>query len=448
MNLTQGDIKSQLIKIAFPAGIGMMFHTFYNITDTFYAGLIGSEAIGAMAITFPVFFILLALAIGFSQGTTALISNYIGAKDIKNACEVYIQALIYSLFISIAIGLLIFYSSEWIFNFFGAEGDFLMMAISYISVIALGAPFMILNLVVNSALNSIGDTKKNRNIMVFGFFLNIGLNPLLCFGLFFIPALGIAGIALSTVIVQVIATIYLFYYVLKTEMLKNFNISMLKIKMHFLKSFVSQSLPMCTSYLMIAFGFFVLTKFVTLYGSSAAAAFGIACRIEELILLPTIGLNTALLSIVGQSYGAQKIQRVRESYMMALKIGMLMMFFGFLVLITFGGYLSSLFTKDIEVINISKDYLFIFAFSTFFFVIIHMSGSIFQGIKKPFYTTLYAFIRLGILPITLLYTINTYFNFGINGIWIGMLLINIVVAIIIFYHLRKILFSIEKKSKI
>ena len=77
-----------------------------------------------------------------------------------------------------------------------------------------------------------------------------------------------------------------------------------------------------------------------------------------------------------------------------------------------------------------------------------MSGSIFQGIKKPFYTTLYAFIRLGILPITLLYTINTYFNFGINGIWIGMLLINIVVAIIIFYHLRKILFSIEKKSKI
>jgi Na+-driven multidrug efflux pump len=175
MNLTQGDIKSQLIKIAFPAGIGMMFHTFYNITDTFYAGLIGSEAIGAMAITFPVFFILLALAIGFSQGTTALISNYIGAKDIKNACEVYIQALIYSLFISIVIGLLIFYSSEWIFNFFGAEDDFLLMAINYISVIALGAPFMILNLVVNSALNSIGDTKKNRNIMVFGFFLNIGL---------------------------------------------------------------------------------------------------------------------------------------------------------------------------------------------------------------------------------------------------------------------------------
>ena len=445
MNLTEGDIKSQLIKIALPAGIGMMFHTFYNITDTFYAGLIGSEAIGAMAITFPVFFILLALAIGFSQGTTALISNYIGAKDMKSACEIYIQALIYSLIISIAMGLLIFYLSEKIFNFFGAEGDFLLMAINYISVIALGAPFMILNLVVNSALNSIGDTKKNRNIMVFGFFLNIGLNPLLCFGLFFIPSLGIAGIALSTVIVQVIATIYLFYFVLKTEMLKNFNVNMLKIKIHFLKSFISQSLPTCSSYLMIAFGFFVITKFVTLYGSSAAAAFGIACRIEELILLPTIGLNTALLSIVGQSYGAKQFRRVRDSFMIALKIGMIMMFFGFLVLITFGEYLSSLFTKDLEVIRLSKDYLFIFAFSTFFFVIIHMSGSIFQGIKRPLYTTLYAFVRLGILPIIVLYSINKYLNFGISGIWIGMLLINVIAAIVIFYHLRKVLFSIESK---
>ena len=122
-----------------------------------------------------------------------------------------------------------------------------------------------------------------------------------------------------------------------------------------------------------------------------------------------------------------------------------LLFFCFLVLITFGEYLSSLFTKDLEVIKLSKDYLFIFAFSTFFFVIIHMSGSIFQGIKRPLYTTLYAFVRLGILPIIVLYSINKYLDFGISGIWIGMLLINVIAAIIIFYHLRKVLFSIESK---
>ena len=132
MNLAQGDIKSQLIKIAVPAGIGMMFHTFYNITDTFYAGLIGSEAIAAMAITFPVFFILLALAIGFSQGITALISNFIGANDKKSACEIYIQSLIYSTIFSIFVGIIIFNTSESIFKYFGSEDTFLDKAIDYI----------------------------------------------------------------------------------------------------------------------------------------------------------------------------------------------------------------------------------------------------------------------------------------------------------------------------
>ena len=109
MNLSKGDIKSQIIKIALPASIGMIFHTFYNITDTFYAGLISSEAIGSMAITFPVFFILLALAIGFSQGTTALISNYIGFGDQRRACEIYVQAILYTIIFSIIMGGVIFY---------------------------------------------------------------------------------------------------------------------------------------------------------------------------------------------------------------------------------------------------------------------------------------------------------------------------------------------------
>ena len=448
MNLAQGDIKSQLIKIAVPAGIGMMFHTFYTITDTFYAGLIGSEAIAAMAITFPVFFILLALAIGFSQGTTALISNFIGANDKKSACEIYIQSLIYSTIFSIFVGIIIFNTSESIFKYFGAEDTFLDKAIDYISVIAIGSPFMILSLVVNAMLNAIGDTKKNRNVMVFGFFLNIGLNPLLCFGFLFIPSLGIGGIALSTVIVQIIASTYLFFHVIKTDILKHFSITMIKFDFRYLKIFIAQSLPTSVSYLMIAFGFFVITKFVTSYGPSAAAAFGIACRIEELILLPTIGLNTALLSIVGQSYGAEAFNRIRKAYMKAVGIGLTMMAGGFLVLIFLGEFLSSLFTKDLEVIFISKNYLFIFAFSTFFFVIIHMSGSIFQGIKKPLYTTFYAFFRLGLLPIIVLYSIENYLDLGISGIWFGILGINVLASIIIFAHLRRILFLIEKKSKI
>ena len=447
MNLSKGDIKSQIIKIALPASIGMIFHTFYNITDTFYAGLISSEAIGSMAITFPVFFILLALAIGFSQGTTALISNYIGFGDQRRACEIYVQAILYTIIFSIIMGGVIFYSCEWIFIFFGAEGSFLNNSVAYMTVIAIGAPFMLLSLVVNSILNAIGDSKKNRNVMMFGFFLNIALNPILCFGFLFIPPLGIMGIAFSTVTVQLIATSYLFMHAVKTDIMQNYSSHMLILKFNYFKKFISQSIPSSISYLMIAFGFFVITKFVAGYGPSAAAAFGVALRIEELIILPTIGLNVALVSIIGQSYGAKEYKRIREVYITSLKIGFIMMFFGSIILIFLGEFLSSLFTNDEEVIRYSKNYLYFAAIWSFLFPVVHMSGSVFLGIKKPLYTAFYAFIRLGVLPGIVIYLITKYFEFEINGIWIGLLIINFTVSTIIFFHLKRILSRIENQIK-
>ena len=243
------------------------------------------------------------------------------------------------------------------------------------------------------------------------------------------------GIAFSTVTVQLIATSYLFMHAVKTDIMQNYSSHMLILKFNYFKKFISQSIP--SSYLMIAFGFFVITKFVAGYGPSAAAAFGVALRIEELIILPTIGLNVALVSIIGQSYGAKEYKRIREVYITSLKIGFIMMFFGSIILIFLGEFLSSLFTNDEEVIRYSKNYLYFAAIWSFLFPVVHMSGSVFLGIKKPLYTAFYAFIRLGVLPGIVIYLITKYFEFEVNGIWIGLLIINFTVSSIIFFHLTK-----------
>ena len=99
MNLTEGDIKKQLINMAIPAGTGLFFYTLYNIVDTFYAGLISTEAVAGLAISFPLYFILLAFAVGFGQGATALVSIYIGKKKEDDAIKIHTQALIITLFI-------------------------------------------------------------------------------------------------------------------------------------------------------------------------------------------------------------------------------------------------------------------------------------------------------------------------------------------------------------
>ena len=108
MDLTQGDIKKQLIGMAVPAGTGLLFYTLYNVVDTFYAGLISTEAIAGLSISYPLYFILLAFAVGFGQGTTALVSIAIGKKKFNEAIKIHTQALVITLLVSIAIGLTTF----------------------------------------------------------------------------------------------------------------------------------------------------------------------------------------------------------------------------------------------------------------------------------------------------------------------------------------------------
>jgi len=124
MDLTQGNIRKQLISMAVPAGIGMLFYTLYNVVDTFYAGLISTEALAGLAISFPVYFILLAFAVGFGQGATALVSNLLGAKKEEDAIYIYIQSLTISLLLSFVIGYITYKVSEPVFLFFGASDLF------------------------------------------------------------------------------------------------------------------------------------------------------------------------------------------------------------------------------------------------------------------------------------------------------------------------------------
>ena len=156
MDLTNGDIKKQLISMAVPAGTGLLFYTLYNVVDTFYAGLISTEAIAGLSISYPLYFILLAFAVGFGQGTTALVSIAIGKKKFNEAIKIHIQALVITLLVSVTIGLITFLLSKPVFLYFGADGIFLSNGLKYIKVLSIGAPIFIVSFVVNSLLYAQG----------------------------------------------------------------------------------------------------------------------------------------------------------------------------------------------------------------------------------------------------------------------------------------------------
>ena len=207
MNLLKDNIPDLVKKLAIPASVGTLFQTFYNIVDTFFAGKISPEALSALSKSFPIYFIIIATSIGVSVAGTSLIGNSIGENNKKNILYYFSHIIIYGLVISIIITFLGLNYSEKVFYLMGSTSEVTNLGTSYTDIIYYGSILFILVVSLNSLLHAEGDTKTYRNVLIISFFLNIILNPIFIFGFLFIPALGVKGIAVATLIAQFVALI-------------------------------------------------------------------------------------------------------------------------------------------------------------------------------------------------------------------------------------------------
>ncbi len=211
MDLTKDPIPGLVRKIAVPASIGFFFNTMYNVVDTFFAGFISTDALAALSISFPVFFIIIAMGSGISQGGTALIANALGEKDQAKAHHTCVQCLSFGAFFAVALTALGLLSAPMLFQILGASGEYLEIALDYINLILCGTLFIVIQSIANACLNAQGDTKTYRNVLIASFFLNCVLDPWFMYGGLGIPSMGIKGIALATIMIQFLGMLYVLH---------------------------------------------------------------------------------------------------------------------------------------------------------------------------------------------------------------------------------------------
>ena len=221
MNLIKDSISSLLKKIAFPASVATLFQTLFNIVDTYFAGKISSDALSALAKSFPIYFILIAASVGVTVGGTSLIANSIGEKNRENILRYFGQTIIYGIILSILVTIVgLLFASE-IFALMGSTIKVINLGLKYTNVIFSGSVIFISVVALNSLLHAEGDTKTFRNVLILSFFLNIILNPLFIFGYGPIPAMGMTGIGVATIICQIIAFLLLLKKIIKSKTIKN-----------------------------------------------------------------------------------------------------------------------------------------------------------------------------------------------------------------------------------
>ena len=219
LNLTKDPIGPLLKKIAIPASVGTLFQTLFNIVDTFFAGKISPEALSALAKSFPIYFIIIAACVGVTVGGTSLIANSIGENNKKNVLIYFAQTIVFGIILSALITFIGLYYASDIFLMMGSSNEVVNLGLQYTNVIFSGSIVFISVVALNSLLHAEGDTKTFRNVLILSFVLNIFLNPLFIFGYSFIPAMGMTGIGVATIVSQIIAFLILLFKIIKSSSL-------------------------------------------------------------------------------------------------------------------------------------------------------------------------------------------------------------------------------------
>lgn len=443
-DLISAPIPQLVRRLAIPAGTGFFFNTMFNVVDTWYGGQLSTTALAAMSLSFPVFFLILAVGSGVSSGATTLIGNALGRKDSDEARRYLSQslsfALIHALFLTV-IGLAL---APRIFVLMGARGEYLAHALSYMNVIFAGSPFFLLNFVMNAILNAHGNTMAYRNFLIGGFFLNLILDPWFMYGGAGLPPLGLAGIALATVLIQCMGVLYLFSQLSKTGSMPYFRLADLRPRWFYFRELFRQGFPSAMNMMTVSLGIFIITWFAGRFGEQAVAAYGIGTRIEQIALLPVMGLNISTLALTAQNFGAGRIDRIRETVRVSLRYGVLFALCGAAAALLYRHRLMGFFTNDAAVIGFGAEFLAIEALVMPAYVLLYINVSVMQGIRMPLFGLTVGLFRQIAGPLFVFHLFTTVMGLGLIGIWWGIFAITWLAALVVVVYVSKTLAKLEK----
>jgi len=437
--ILKGPIIKTLFLLGWPIMVSSLLETAYTLADTFWLGRLEESkyAVAALQISWPIIFLLISLAFGFGAAGVALVSQYTGAKKHEEAERSAGQVISISLIFGLVFAITGFFLSPFIVYSLGLEKEVSHLAILYLRIIFFGMPFMFESFMFGFIMRAYGDTVTPMIVSGVAVILNIILDPILIFGMFGFPEMGVLGAGLATVLTQSLATIIALYLLFKGKVGIKLKLEYLKPEKEKIKKIFRIGIPASIGNSGTAFGFFILMYILARVPDSTVvlAAYGIGDRIINLIFISINGLSAGITTVLGQSLGADKIERAEE----AVKKGILAMFFILVVcsilLVLFRTEIMKIFINNSDVVNEGANLIKCVMIGVPFFGIFSGIVASFQGSGHNVPTMILDISRLWALRIPLAYFLGLYLGMNSTGVWIGMALSNIVgtaIALIFF----------------
>ena len=424
--LTQGSVKRTLFTMAFPMLAGTIAMNAYNLADTWFVSRLGTLPLAAMGFTFPVVMLLTFIAGSIGTGVTTLTSHAIGRRDQITASRIVSHGFLFTILVAIFMAMAGYLSIKPVFRLLGADDLTLPLISDYMKTWYLGAVFMALPMMGNGILIASGDSRAASSFMMLGVVLNIILDPIMIFGWFGFPALGMFGAALATVIAQAIASLRLFYLLAVKHRLLGFNNGAGSSFIFSCRQILVFAIPAGFSMMLMPVSAAIITALLSRFGHEAVAASGAASRIEMVAFVIPMALGMSMTPFISQNLGAGRIDRIIEGKNLAAAFAIIYGLFIAVVFYLSAPLLAGLFTEDAAVATILKKYISIIAWGYGMMEAHRYSGFVFTGMHRPYSSTALNAIRVLVLLVPLSFA-GAHF-WGITGIFMARLITDLTVG--------------------
>lgn len=429
-------IPSLLFKMSLPIIISFLVQSVYNLVDSIFVARLSEKALTAVSLCFPVQNIMISFAVGTGIGTTALLSRYLGMDDKKRVSSIATHGLILVTISMLAFVLFGIFFSDFYARSQSTDPEIIQYTKDYLFVVLLFCGGVFFQIFFEKTLQSTGNTVYTMITQGTGAIINIILDPIMIFGLFGFPMMGVKGAALATVIGQVGGALVGVIFHTKKNNEVNFEIKGFKLHLENLSLIFSIGLP---SIIMSGIGSFVLffmNAILYTFGSSAVAAYGIMYKLQSFAFMPMFGISNALLAIVSYNYGARKKVRIKEAISLAMKASFAIVGLATILMWVFTSQIFDLFAATDEMRSIGVPMIRIVSLSLIVSIPSVVGvGGIFQALGNWKFPIFQSFLRQVIILLPIFYLFTKIGN--LTFAWWAFVVAELLNGIICIVYIRK-----------
>lgn len=431
------NINRLILTMSAPIVISMMVQSLYNVVDSIFVAQISEEAITAVSMAFPFQQLMMSVGIGTAIGVNSFLARSLGAKEFSRVNKIANNGLLLAFLSFIAFFMMGLLLSDKLITIQTDNHEIISHGPVYLRICLMGSLGIFTHLMFERLLQATGKTMYTMIAQISGALMNIILDPIMIFGWFGMPAMGLAGAALATVISQYIGALVVAYLCIRKEKDIDIGFRYMKPDFKIIRDIYAVGIPSIIMISISSVTIFSMNQILAKFSITAVALLGIYFKLQSFIFMPVFGLNNGIIPIVGYNYGAGNKERMRETIFLGMRYAVTIMLIGTLIMMVFPDKLLGMFNASDQMMDIGRVAFRIICISFPFAAISIISIGVFQAIGKGTLSMIISIIRQLVVLVPLAYLFSLTGN--LSMVWWSVIIAELVAVSICVRNIRKII---------